>query len=54
MDHRKVLAIKDWPEPKGVVELRSFIGLANYYRKFTKSLSYIVALLTKLLKKDQR
>ncbi|CAA6654885.1 unnamed protein product [Spirodela intermedia] len=54
MDHKKVLAIKDWSEPKRVAKLRSFLGLTNYYRKFIKSLSYIVALLTKLLKKDQR
>ena len=34
MDTRKVKAIVDWPAPTKVAELRSFLGLANYYRKF--------------------
>ncbi|CAA7397481.1 unnamed protein product [Spirodela intermedia] len=54
MDHKKVSAIKDWLEPKGVAELRSFLGLVNYYHKFIKSFSHTAALLTQLLKKDQR
>ena len=34
MDERKVQAIFDWPPPSKVTELRSSLGLANYYRKF--------------------
>lgn len=34
MDTRKGKAIVDWPAPTKVAELRSFLGLANYYRKF--------------------
>ena len=34
MDERKVQAILDWPPPNKVTELRSFLGLANYYEKF--------------------
>ena len=33
MDPRKIKAIMDWPRPKIVSELRSFLGLANYFRK---------------------
>ncbi|XP_073291025.1 uncharacterized protein [Primulina huaijiensis] len=34
VDHSKVEAVKDWPVPKSVIEIRSFLGLASYYRKF--------------------
>jgi len=53
MDRRKVEAILDWPAPTKVSELRSFLGLANYYRKFIKDYSKKVVPLTDLLKKDQ-
>lgn len=54
MDGRKVQAITEWPAPTKVPELRSFLGLANYYRKFIKGYSKIVAPLTDLLKKEKR
>lgn len=54
MDERKVQAIVDWPTPTKVTELRSFLGLANYYRKFIQGYSKKVAPLTDLLKKDQK
>lgn len=34
MDPKKVQVIVDWQEPRSVKDLRSFLGLANYYRKF--------------------
>ena len=34
MDPSKTQAIMDWPEPKNVKDVQSFLGLANYYRKF--------------------
>jgi hypothetical protein len=34
MDTKKVEAIKNWPSPKSVFEVRSFYGLASFYRKF--------------------
>lgn len=52
MDKRKVEAIIDWPAPTKVAELRSFLGLANYYRKFIQGYSKKVNVLTDLLKKD--
>lgn len=53
MDPKKIQAIVEWPTPKKVTELRSFLGLANYHRKFFKGLSKKCACLTDLLKKDR-
>ena len=54
VDERKVQAILNWPPPSKVVELQSFLGLANYYRKFIQRYSKKVAPLTDLLKKDKK
>ncbi|KAL2898903.1 Transposon Ty3-I Gag-Pol polyprotein [Bienertia sinuspersici] len=53
MDGKKVQAILNWEEPKSIHELRSFLGLANYYRKFIKGYSDKVSPLTDLLKKGR-
>lgn len=42
MDPRKVQAIIDWEEPTMVEEVRSFLGLENYYRWFVEGYSKIV------------
>ena len=53
MDGDKVEAIKNWEAPTKVPELRSFLGLTNYYRRFIFSYSAIAAPLTDLLKKNR-
>ena len=54
IDEGKVQAILNWPSPSKVTELKSFLGLANYYRKFIQGYSKKVAPLTDLLKKDKK
>ena len=44
-------AILEWPHPKGLTELRVFIGISTYYRKFVKGFSQINSPLTDLTKK---
>ncbi|KAJ7941085.1 Retrotransposon protein, putative, Ty3-gypsy subclass [Quillaja saponaria] len=51
MDLDKVKAIQEWKTPTSVTELRSFLGLANYYRRFVEGYSRKAAPLTELLKK---
>ena len=50
----KVRAIRDAPNPRDVTELRSFLGLINYYGKFLPQLSTVLAPLYRLLRKDER
>ena len=52
MDPNKVSAIMDWPIPKSVRDVQSFLGFANFYRRFIRDYSKLVIPLTSLLKKD--
>ena len=51
MDKKKFKAIQDWPPPKSVSEVRSFYGIASFYRCFVKDLSTIVAPLNEVVTK---
>ena len=52
VDIKKTDTIKNWLQPTNIFELRLFLGLIVYYRKFIEQYSKIVASLTELLKKD--
>jgi hypothetical protein len=51
---RKVEAVLKWERPTNVIETRSFLGLAGYYRRFIEGFSTIASPLTKLTRKEVR
>jgi hypothetical protein len=53
VDPSKVQDVLNWNQPKNVPEIRSFLGLAGYYRRFIEGFSKIVKLLTSLLEKGK-
>ena len=52
MDPKKVQAVTDWPRPSTVKEVQSFLGFANFYRRFVKDFGRIARPLHGLTKKD--
>ena len=52
VDPSKISAIVEWKPPKNVTEVRSFLGLVGYYRRFVKGFSMIATPMTRLLQKD--
>jgi hypothetical protein len=44
-------AIQEWPAPRSITDVRSFHGLASFYRRFVKDFSMIASSLTEIIKK---
>lgn len=51
-DPKKIDAVRNWPTPTDLTSLRSFLGLASYYRQFIENFSSIAYALTRLTQKN--
>ena len=54
VDPSKVKDVLEWEAPQNVCEIRSFLGMAGYYRRFIEAFSKIARPITKLLEKGSR
>jgi len=52
IEKEKVDSILSWPEPKNVKNIRKFLGLANYYRRFIKNFARVARPINTLTQKD--
>lgn len=53
-DPKKISAVKEFPAPRNVKQVRSYLGLCNYYRKFVRNFAKIAEPLNKLTKTNTR
>ena len=54
VDPKKIEAVRDWPAPRTAKQVRRFIGMAGYYRRFVKDFSKLAAPMTKLTRKGEK
>ncbi|GKA93832.1 reverse transcriptase domain-containing protein [Tanacetum coccineum] len=54
VDPAKIEAVKNWTSPTTPIEIRQFLGLAGYYRRYIKDLSKIAKSLTELTQKNKK
>ena len=52
MEKEKVDGVLSWPEPRNMKNVRKFLGLANYYRRFIKDFTRVVRPMNILMRKD--
>ncbi|GKA51168.1 putative reverse transcriptase domain-containing protein [Tanacetum coccineum] len=52
VDHSKIKVVKNWKDPRTLTEVRSFLGLAGYYRRFIENFSKIAKSITILTQKS--
>ncbi len=52
VDPMKTAAVQDWPTPRTVKDIRAFLGLASYYRRYIPNFASVATPLTDLTKKD--
>ena len=53
VDPAKIETVVKWERPQTITEVRSFLGLAGYYRRFVEGFSKMVSPLTQITRKDQ-
>ena len=54
MEEDKVEGVLKWPTPQCVRDIRKFLGLANYYRRFVKNFAKVALLMNQLTRKDEK
>jgi len=52
IEKKKMDGVLSWPEPKNVKDIRKFLGLANYYRRFIKNFAQVARPMNVLTRKD--
>jgi len=52
IEKKKVDGVLSWPKPKNAKDVRKFLGLANYYRRFIKDFTQVARLINVLTRKD--
>jgi len=54
MEKEKVEGVLGWPQPKNVKDVRKFLGLTNYYRRFIKDFAQVARPMNMLTRKDEK